>query len=174
MSIITTKYPISVGGGRVAECGLPRECMALEQLAMSTGREGSFCKKMAIDWYKYCREMTVDHYSTLNVEHAEMLGGSGVLRMIEQSERKHVRMIEVSQRDTETFGPIVHADMWRTYSALTDAGYSTKKVNHSDPEHRFVGMLCMHIFNTYTNINNFPCMEQYTQRIEAKWSPTKN
>ena len=54
-------------------------------------------------------------------------------------------------RDADTLIPIIlahvapgseiHTDAWRAYSKLSNYGYIHKVVNHSDPEHRFVGKL---------------------------------
>lgn len=54
-------------------------------------------------------------------------------------------------------GSIIHTDMWRAYSTLSEHGYIHKVVNHSDPVSHFVSSDGTHI-----------------QRIEASWRPIKD
>ncbi|XP_047988938.1 uncharacterized protein LOC125234096 [Leguminivora glycinivorella] len=53
-------------------------------------------------------------------------------------------------------GSIIHTDYWRAYMSLPEHGYIHRRVNHSDPENRFVAPDGTH-----------------TQRIESQWRGLK-
>lgn len=96
-----------------------------------------------------------------------LVEGHWVIGMIEDgSDDLRLEVCPDNDRSTETLvpliekhvekGSIIHTDFWRAYNSLPDFGYIHKRVNHSDPENRFVAPDGTH-----------------TQRIESHWRSLK-
>lgn len=45
-------------------------------------------------------------------------------------------------------GTIIHTDCWKAYDCLSEHGFVHNRVNHSDPDNRFVGKFCFCMFAT--------------------------
>ncbi|KAL0830009.1 hypothetical protein ABMA28_003467 [Loxostege sticticalis] len=133
------------------------------------------------DWFSYCRE-TIVIYELENQENRPKIGGPGknvqidegrhieghwVIGMIEDgnddlrlkvcpdNERSAEVLVPLIQKHVQE-GSIIHTDYWRAYMSLPEYGYIHRRVNHSDPTHRFVAPDGTH-----------------TQRIESQWRGLK-
>lgn len=138
-----------------------------------------YCRELVTDWYSAVQlEMDPLGGEGCTVQIDESMFGHRkynrgrvnnehwVLGMIEDG-KEDVRMIVVDKRDAKILipiiqkhvkpGTIIHTDCWKAYDGLEEAGYTHKKVNHSDLFNRFVAEDGTH-----------------TQRIEATWRPVKD
>ncbi|KAF5289479.1 hypothetical protein FQR65_LT11853 [Abscondita terminalis] len=122
-------------------------------------------------------------------ERGRIIPGHWVIGLIADGS-DNVRMAVVEDRSAASLipqiekfvlpGSIIHTDSWKGYNRVIEHGYTHRKCNHSDPEHRFVGKFS-HFRLGYVRlilivliIHVTAADGTHTQRIESTWRPAKD